>query len=83
MSVGNLEMLSLISRSDIFSINEPILLLEISYQFYVKTSTMLQIKTVTTVLKSRQTRCDTSDNVCLDLNNCRYSIYVLGVLGVL
>jgi len=37
MSVGNLEMLSLISRSDIFSINEPILLLKINFQCYVKT----------------------------------------------
>lgn len=24
-----------------------------------------------------QTHCDSSDNVCLDLHNCRHSIYIL------
>jgi hypothetical protein len=37
------------------------------------TERLLPIKVITVVL----TCCDINDNVCLDIHNCRYSIYMI------
>jgi hypothetical protein len=73
---------------DIFSIYELTLILKNIGQCYVKHIITIMIKTITSVFKvstyiatiginsSYQTCCDTPHNVCLDLQNCHYSIYI-------
>ena len=82
--IGNLYTFPLISLSHIVSINRLTLILKIISQCDVKHIMTFPIKRITSVLKvetdmhhcsSYLTCCHTTDNVCLYLNNCSYSIY--------
>ena len=79
--ISNLDIFSLISLSDIVSINNLTLILQIISEHDVKHIATLPIKTIMPVLKvltndhqyhcfSYRTRYDTSNNVCLVLHNC-------------
>ena len=70
---------------DIFSINRLTLILKIIDQCDIKHIMTLSIKTIVSVFMDStnvitalptQTLCDTIDNVCLDLYNCHYSIFI-------
>jgi len=82
--IGNLDIFPLISSSYIVSINKITLILTIISQCEVKHDVTLPIKTITSILKvstniissSYHSRYDTSDNVCLGLQNCFYSTYI-------
>jgi hypothetical protein len=78
------------SPSDIFSINRLIVILQIIGQCEVKAHNDVTDKNNNISFEglniyyhssSYRTRCDTtcSDNVCLDLQNWRYSIYIMYV----
>ena len=82
--MGNLDIFPVITPSDIVSISKLTPILKIICQSYANHIMTSLIKTITSVLKvltyiiisnSSWSRSDTSDNVCLDHQSCRYSIY--------
>ena len=79
--ISNLHFYPLISTSDISNINNLTLILKISGECDVKHTIMLPIitsdlKVPTYIITSITARLVSKDNVCLDLQNWQYSIFL-------
>jgi len=86
--IGKLDIFVFISLSDIVSMNRLAMILEnicqrdvILWRLILTKTTTSDVKVATYIIAwiaacHIRTRGDTSDNVCFDLQNCRYSRYI-------